>query len=138
MSNRCELPITATRAIHPRAIKQLGGEKYCIAALQVASWLRDGTIPPKRYSQLYFSAGSCGTIHCVGGWIVEITRDASFVLRANKLLMKPHGHKHLFCSFPFRHRAPTCAEAADAIERYIFDGDEQPWRERTDVVRSRA
>jgi hypothetical protein len=119
MSNR-EVS-TETRTLHPRALAVLG-EEWCLALLEVARDLRSGAIPPERYNQKEY----CGTACCIAGHAarkrgvpvdilvdLEGTDPALFDYRGG--LFGPH---------PVR---PTPAQAADAIEAYVYAGADQPW-----------
>lgn len=132
MSNRRELP-TETRTIHARALHTLG-EEAAIVMLGVARDLRSGVIPPDEYEQAryYNDAAPCGTPNCIGGhtaarlglrshaevidWVVKVSLregvDISWIGLHN--LFNP-GHP----SVPHL--------AADSIERYVYEGADDPW-----------
>lgn len=128
MSNR---EITA-RTIHPDSIAELGLQE-CIVALEVARDLRSGAIPPEDYDQdqlypLVAIADGCGTPCCIAAHIAHRMRVAPDRI-FNKLQPWIYG---LFSSRTDSLQADDDPiHAADAIERYVYDGDKQPWR--TDV-----
>ncbi len=113
MSNRHEVE---ARTIHPHALAELG-EKACIVALGVARDLRSGVIPPEKYNQKYFDSTQteCGTPCCIAGWM--LIRGVDY-----QILRKLTGD--LFEAFVDR---PTPDRAADAVERYIYNGSTTPW-----------
>jgi hypothetical protein len=111
MSNRQF--ITAC-TLHPKALAALG-EEACIVALEVARDLRDGTIPPERYDQAHI----CGSACCIVGHMARrlgvnvVTLYFARDFRAD-LFNGAHPSDPLL--------------AADAIERYVYDGSETPWK----------
>lgn len=125
-----------TRTIHPRAISEIG-EAACIAALEVARMFKDGTIPPERYDQMIFtsigSTPSCGSAHCIAGWIAEILNDKTFIGTATAILSLLTKHQdHLFSAAPLRvahQRQPTVDEMIAAVHRYVYEGYEKPWQQ---------
>lgn len=112
------------RTIHPRAIAELG-EEACIVALGVARDLRSGAIPPEDYDQdqlfpIAAIADGCGTPCCIAAHI------------AHRMGVAPDQIFHKLQSwigglFSSRTNAATPLQAADAIERYVYDGAEKPW-----------
>jgi hypothetical protein len=112
MSNRQD---SNTRTIHPRALKELG-EEACIVALGVARDLRSGAIPPEKYDQAYYENNTaCETACCIAGWMRIRGVFHETLLRANTGNLLGYGIR------------PTPLRAANAIERYIYDGSETPW-----------
>jgi hypothetical protein len=113
MSSRHE---AETRTIHPLALAELG-EEACIIALGVARDLRSGVIPPEKYDQKYFnySQTECGTACCIAGWMLirGVEHWSLQQLTGNLFAMGVND--------------PTPARAADAIERYVYDGSQTPW-----------
>lgn len=116
------------RTIHKRAITALGQEA-CVALLSVARDLRSGAISPESYDQLYW----CGTSCCIGGHLAarlgildpqEVEdRLNEFMDRDPALFGNPYG------LFGDDAHSPTPVKAADAIERYVYDGWKFPWSE---------
>lgn len=120
MSNRHEVE---GRTIHPRALKELGDEA-CIVALEVARDLRSGVIPPEKYYQGRY----CGTACCIAGHIARrfgFPEDrAAFWVGSLPHMKSLTDNDGLFTGF---HSTATPQRAADAIERYVYDGSETPW-----------
>jgi hypothetical protein len=110
MSNR---RFITARTLHPKALAALG-EEACIVALEVARDLRDGTIPPEHYNQVSICDSAC----CIAGHMARrlgvnvVTLYFTHDLRAG-LFNGVHPSDPLL--------------AADAIERYVYDGSETPW-----------
>ena len=110
MSNR---QFMTTRTLHPKALAALG-EEACIVALEVARDLRDGTIPPERYDQAHI----CGSACCIAGHMARrLDVNALTLLVIHDLAADLFNDVHP--SDPLL--------AADAIERYVYDGSETPW-----------
>lgn len=128
MSNRHEVE---GRTIHPRALKELG-EEACIVALGVARDLRSGVIPPENYDQ----GNSCGTSCCIAGHMsARIIADGS-IPSALKATDFESMQDEMWCRWEessaalwnlFDINPSDPILAADAIERYIYDGSETPW-----------
>jgi hypothetical protein len=117
--------LTEVRSIHPRALKELGDEA-CIVALGVALDLRSGAIPRHMYEQwrLINEPCDCGTPCCILGHIRVRLNNYEFV----------GVYKDAWCDsgalldlFSATHLSDPYL-AADAIERYIYDGADKPWR----------
>jgi hypothetical protein len=111
MSNR---QFMTTRTLHPKALAALG-EEACIVALEVARDLRDGTIPPERYNQ----AVICGSACCIAGHMARR-------LGVNDLNLY-FTHRDLREGLFNGEHPSDPLLAADAIERYVYDGSETPW-----------
>jgi hypothetical protein len=114
MSKRNEADV---RTIHERAIATLGMEA-CIVALGVARDLRSGAIPREHYDQgsLVPAFSNCGTACCIAGHIAARMRvSAGSIFGDDPYGLFAGGHP----SNPKR--------AANAIERFIYDGSERPW-----------
>jgi len=109
MSNR---QFITARTLHPKALAALG-EEACIVALEVARDLRDGTIPPERYNQAYI----CGSACCIAGHMARRLGVNVVTLFTHDLSADLFNGGHP--SDPFL--------AADAVERYVYDGSETPW-----------
>ncbi len=121
MSNR---HVAEGRVIHPRALTELG-EEACIVALGVARDLRSGVIPPEHYSQWTYGSG-CGTHCCIAGHIYyRLGRYGSVYYDfVDPLCSESTALDSLFgCVRQPEHPAI----AADAIERYVYDGSDAPW-----------
>lgn len=109
-----------TRTISERAIRALGHEG-AVALLGVARDLRSGVIPPETYDQSTY----CGTACCIAGhlmirlgvmkpglttWLIALADRDPAVWRL------------------FSGKVPSVpALAADAIERYVLEGSDDPW-----------
>lgn len=110
---------TNVRAIHQGVINEIGAQA-AILLLGVARDLRDGTIPPENYIQ---SSINCGSAHCIFGWVALRMDDPwqleSFIHDWDKSSRL----KNLFASWS----DCTTEEAANAIERYVFDYAKRPW-----------
>lgn len=114
MSNRHEAD---GRTIHPRAIRELG-EEACIVALGVARDLRSGVIPPEKFDQRFYSSqlrAGCGSACCIAGW----------------MLIRGVSDRSLGCASVgnlFGGCHPSDPQlAADAIERFVYEGSKRPW-----------
>lgn len=118
MSTRHPTPDTTARTFHPRALAALGAQS-CIAMLSVARDLRSGAIALEQYDQSTY----CGTACCIAGhtafrlgedqgtWLGRIGRKGC----PGFLDLVNGGH-------------PSDPQlAARAIERYLYEGAEQPW-----------
>ncbi len=118
MSDRKRL--SDVRVFHPRALRELG-LLGCTVALGVARDLRTGAIPPENYDQRYLKPESspCGTACCIAGHMAERGVSYCSLGRVNSdIFCDP---RYLLVS------VPTPAQAADAIERYVYDGAKQCW-----------
>lgn len=120
---------TETRTIHPRALHTLGQEA-AIIMLEVARDLRSGAIPPDHlYQARYFNDGNpCGTPCCLGGHVAarlgmrnyqETLHWVEEVLGRETRL----GLNNLFSA----DNPSDPILAADAAERYLYDGADLPW-----------
>lgn len=95
-----------TLPIHPYALIELG-EEACIVALGVARDLRSGAIPPEKFDMRWFC--------CIAGWmrIRGVETGTLSLADVGDLFSASH---------------PSDPQlAADAIERYIYDGSRTPW-----------
>ena len=108
-----------TLTIHPYALIELG-EEACIVALGVARDLRSGAIPPEKFDMRWvLPSASCGSGCCIAGWML--------------IRGVPDKHETGTLSFGdvgdlFSASHPSDPQlAADAIERYIYDGSRTPW-----------
>ena len=115
------------REIHPRALAELGHEA-CIVALGVARDLRSGVIPGEEFDMGSFCGASCcivGHIACRLGIRGNDSRgdfySALIVSDALDALFEPA-------------RPSDPIRAADAIERYIYDGADRPWEMSSTTV----
>lgn len=109
--------LTETRQIHPRALAKLG-EEACIVALGVARDLRSGVIPPDNFNMRHFrmSRSECGYACCIAGWMFIRGVDYDTLNAANV--------GNLFSGF----MPSDPILAADAIQRFIYDGAVRPWQ----------
>lgn len=115
------------RTIHPRALEALGLEAATVM-LGVARDLRSGVIRPEHYDQKNWIIDSdCGTACCIAGHVATRLgvrkNHAYFDAWADKAMGKDIACFHLFSG---RHPSDPLL-AADAIERYIYDGADRPW-----------
>jgi hypothetical protein len=116
MTSKHPLPDT-TRTIHPRALKAIGHEA-CIAMLGVARDLRSGVIPPAVYCQRVYRGTAC----CIAGHTARRLNESVWHFLAG--IMDDAVYMRLFCG-----AEPSDPHlAADAIERYIYAGADEPWR----------
>ena len=106
------------RTIHPRAIAALG-ERICIAMLGVARDLRSGAIVPEKFNM----RTSYGTARCIFGHMqLRLSDDDGGKLRKT-WLSRNYGLTNLFDG-----GSPSDPQlAARAIERYVYDGADDPW-----------
>lgn len=122
MSNRQS---TDVRVIHPSALADWGAPT-CFAALEVARDLRSGAIPPEEYDQGSFirSHRTCGSACCIAGHIAFRMKEPVENLLERSGYWGPRGHAYrLFAGS----RPSDPLLAADAIERFILDGSDDPW-----------
>jgi hypothetical protein len=119
MSNRKRT--LKARTIHPRALATFG-EEVCVVMLGVARDLRDGTISPENYDQKNY----CGTACCIAGHVaarLDMCVREFIDLQTRDDALWNSGYGALF-----RGSNPSDPLlAADAIERYVYDGAERPW-----------
>ena len=108
--------IAESRVIHSRALAAWG-EATCFAAIEVARDLRSGVIPPEEYDQGSFYRIGCGSACCIAGHIAWRMREPV------ERLLKRTGYCRLFSAS----RPSNPQLAADAIERFVFDGSDDPW-----------
>ena len=124
MSNRSLT--NETRTIHPRALSALG-EKACIVMLGVAADLRSGVIPAERYDQKNYGYMECGTPCCIAGHLARrLGEDLLDIIWSDRVVADhalPNSHGGLFAG---EHRSDPQL-AARAIERYIYEGADNPW-----------
>lgn len=127
MSNRQSNDI---RSIHPRALAAWG-EATCIAALSVARDLRSGVIPPEEYDQKVFlsaATSKCGAACCIAGHIALRMKEPVENFLARSGYWQPVVELRSPPQRLFSGSAPSDPIlAADAIERFILDGSENPW-----------
>ena len=102
-----------TLPIHPYALIELG-EEACIVALGVARDLRSGAIPPEKFDMRWvLPSASCGSGCCIAGWMLIRGVHIRHFADVGDLFSTSH---------------PSDPQlAADAIERYIYDGSRTPW-----------
>lgn len=121
MSTRHSTPAAAARTFHPRALTALGA-LACIAMLSVARDLRSGAIPPENYNQATHYGTSC----CIYGHVRKRLDD----INNERLVHQWHPRREIGLMDLFNgHRPSNPQQAACAIERYIYEGAEQPWAE---------
>ncbi len=119
MSSRHE---AEARTIHPRALAELG-EKACIVALGVARDLRSGMIPPESYDQRVY----CGSSFCIAGHMASrLGMGVHHFLDLDGIVISPSLRWGGSSLFGYNRKSEPTA-AADAIERYVYDGSETPW-----------
>ena len=113
------------RTIHPKALAAWG-EETCFVALEVANDLRFGVIPPEEYDQGSFQkeTSECGAACCIAGHIAERMKES-----VEKLLGRTD---YWIRSGPvfrlFAGSRPSDPQlAADAIERFVLQGSDNPW-----------
>lgn len=116
---------THLRTIHPTALAQLG-EEACIVALGVARDLRSGVIPPEKYDQ----TSECGSSCCLAGHIAARLAggepgDVSLYWEQRDFFYE-HGVRGNNNLFAGGHPSDPLL-AADAIERFVYDGSQTPW-----------
>ena len=121
------------RTIHPRALESLG-YATCVALLGVARDLRSGAIPPEKYDQGDWGvfdeheAYKCGSPCCIAGHLAQrlgvFVGDLLGRIRKDPAVSDYYGDDSLFDA-----DHPSDPQlAADAIERYVYEGASQPWR----------
>jgi len=114
------------RQIHPSALS-IWDEATCLVALEVARDLRSGAIPPEEYDQGSFtkSLSTCGTACCIAGHIALRMRESveRFIGRSRYSTEYPNRMSRLFAGS----QPSDPILAADAIERFVYDGSETPW-----------
>ena len=115
------------RTIHPRALS-IWDEATCLVALEVARDLRSGAIPPEEYDQGSFTKleGRCGTACCIAGHIAIRMKEPVETLLARM------DYWHAPSSSPTSRLfsgslISNPRLAADAIERFVISGSEDPW-----------
>ncbi len=110
--------LTGTRVVHPLALTEMGAEG-CAIALGVAHDFRSGVIPAEKYDQRYCAP-----------WLAY---EAPCCILAHMMQRGARGVGRSLSSNLFTHPrwlpvpTPTPAQAADAIERYVYDGAKQCW-----------
>jgi hypothetical protein len=116
MSNRATAG--QCRTIHPRAIAALG-ERICIVMLGVARDLRSGAIAPEE-----FNMGTlCGTARCICGHMELRLSDDDVGKLRKTWVGRNYGLTNLFDG-----GSPSDPQlAARAIERYVYEGADDPW-----------
>src|SRR4029077_3296413 len=107
------------RTIHQIAIDVLGMEA-CIVALGVARDLRSGKIPPEEYDQGTLWGTARRTACCIEGHIRR--RMGRRIIQSTDDNLIYHGRGLFAGSNP---SDPILA--ADAIERFVYDGSQSPW-----------
>jgi len=122
--------LAESRVIHSRALAAWG-EATCFAAIEVARDLRSGVIPPEEYDQGSFYRIGCGSACCIAGHIAWRMREPV------ERLLKRTGYWGAAVPFMlvksptdrlFAASRPSNPQlAADAIERFVFDGSDDPW-----------
>jgi len=111
--------------IHPKAIAALG-EEVCFVALEVARDLRSGAIPPDEYDQGSFDKhnSKCGAACCIAGHIaLRMMMHVYTLLNRTKFWDFTSPASRLFAGS----RPSDPLLAADAIERAILQGSDNPW-----------
>jgi len=117
--------LAESRVIHSRALAAWG-EATCFAAIEVARDLRSGAIPPEEYDQTSFFPSKCGSACCIAGHIALRMKEPveNFLGRSGYFTARYHDPiSRLFSGA----RTSDPQLAADAIERFVFDGSDDPW-----------
>jgi hypothetical protein len=119
MSRRNE---AEARTIHPRALAELG-EEACIVVLGIGSDLRSGVITDAEFCMMSIGdhRGAPGTPCCIFGHMRIRGCDLPPIFQ---FIQGRPAARSLF----YPHKVSDPILAADAIERYIYDGSETPWR----------
>jgi hypothetical protein len=116
------------KAIHPRALTALGLE-VCIVMLGVANDLREGKIENFSMS-MYFSG--CGTPYCIGGHVLArlgYGNSSEILSSRNRELLASWIQKDSAVYRLFNGDNPNDLQlAACAIEHYVIEGADYPWR----------
>jgi hypothetical protein len=119
--------------IYERALRALGLERS-LALLGVAQDLRSGRIPPEMFDMADYGE-QCGTPCCMWGHLMEREGVSDNVLRAEECSVI-RSRDHAFYLLTTSHRPSDPILAADAIERYVLGGSDDPWRS-SDSAQSR-
>ncbi len=113
------------RTIHPRTLS-IWGEATCLVAIEVARDLRSGVIPPEEYDQGEYGGFSfCGTACCIAGHIAR-RLEVNVHLFAGTTMHRDPGVAYSPGLFGGGNPSDPIL-AADAIERYVYDGSNTPW-----------
>lgn len=127
MSNRM---IKNVRTIHRRALSVFG-EEVCLVMLGVAADFRSGAIPPERYDQ----GSYCGTACCIAGHVAfRLNPKFDGADWAEEYEDKDSALSESYGGLFANDYGGSPEKAADAIERYVYDGSDHPWVE-TEVTR---
>lgn len=112
----------SVRTIHPKSLA-LVGDAICLEMLTLARDLRSGAVPPESYNQkrLY---GDCGTACCILGHLRQRVSPKAYVKLKHSWFEKDGGLVELFAGY----HPSDPQRAADAIERFVFDGSDNPWQ----------
>jgi hypothetical protein len=120
-------------AIHDRALRALGLERS-LALRGVARDLRSGRIEHRRFHMGAFGRG-CGTPCCVWGHVME--REGVFSAVQRSFLCEEISLKDpAFINLTLAFNPSDPVLAADAIERYVLEGSDDPWRANGDLTRT--
>ena len=125
------------RTIHPKVLQELPME-VITELLQVANDLRTGVIPPEHFIMSNFNTTlrnsegeDCGTAHCIAGWVAFRLKTHHRKLFYNgengPADFGPGGHEPPLRKL-FYNRPSDPVMAADAVEAYVYDYDDDPWR----------
>ena len=117
--------LAESRVIHSRALAAWG-EETCFVALKVADDLRSGAIPPEEYDQTSFFPSKCGSACCIAGHIALRMKELVESLLGRSGYFTAHYHDPISRLFSGAHPSDPQL-AADAIERFVFDGSDNPW-----------
>jgi hypothetical protein len=118
MSRRNE---AEARTIHPRALAELG-EEACIVVLGIGRDLRSGVIRDAEFCMTSLGLGDAPASACC---IYGHMRNRGCDLPPYPQFIQG---RPAFYSLSHGGNASDPILAADAIERYIYDGSETPWR----------
>jgi hypothetical protein len=110
------------RQIHPKSLALIGDEA-CLEMLALARDLRSGAVPPEAYDQTRL-AYRCGAPCCIAGHLRRRMSWETYAKIRGGWVACDNGIIDLFAS----HHPSDPHLAADAIERFVFDCSDNPWK----------
>lgn len=132
-----------TRTIHPEVLKELP-LNVIMELLKVGNDLRTGVIPPHQFDMRWYNSFNftCGDhVHCIAGWVgarLKTSYRTLFYVGDRKIINDngPAAEKYDENGQPynpplrilFQSHPSDPQMAADAIEQYVFNYAEDPWK----------
>lgn len=114
-----------TRSVHPQVISEIG-LAGALALLEVAQDLRSGAISAEQFDMNSLWS-DCGSVGCIAGWAMfKLGHEDVFTDENDYWIESADGVWRLARLFG-THNPSDPLQAADAIERYVYEWHSDPW-----------